>query len=122
MPLLSGDDAQAEGPNPLSSIRVRPVYPDWALAMRRCRAHLTDVVILGFRLTSARRLTFRRPTAGFRLTSARRLTFRRPTAGFRLTSARRLTFRRPTAGFAFTPHVAVAETAVTPLPSCVAAS
>ena len=68
MPLLSGDDVQAEGPNPSSSIRVRPVYPVWTLAMRRRRAHLTDVVILGFRLTSASRLTFRRPTAGFAFT------------------------------------------------------
>ena len=42
--------------------------------MRRRRAHLTDVVILGFRLG------FRRPTAGFRLTPPRRLAFRRAAA------------------------------------------
>ena len=58
-----GDDAPAEGPNPLSSIRVRPVYPGCVLAVRRRPTHHANVVILGFRLTPTRSLAFRRAAA-----------------------------------------------------------
>ena len=100
-----GDDVQAEGPNPLSSVRVRPTYPGYTLAGHRRPTHHANVAILGFRLTPARSLAFRRTPPGFRLTPARSLAFRRTPPGFRLMT-----------------HVAMAKTAVAPLPSPFAAS
>jgi len=100
-----GDDVQAEGPNPLSSVRVRPAYPGYTLAGNRRPTHHANITILGFRLTPLRSLAFRRPAARFRLTPACSLAFRRPAARFRLTT-----------------HVAMAKTAVAPLPSPFAAS
>lgn len=122
MPHLSGDDVQAEGPNPSSSIRVRPVYPDWTLAMRRRRTHVTDVVILGFRLTSAWPLAFRLTSARLSFPASRSLAFRRTSPGFRLAPAWPFTFRRPATRFRLTTRVAVPKTAVAPMPSPVAAS
>jgi hypothetical protein len=108
-----GDDVQTEGPNPLSSVRVRPVYSGYALAVRRCPTHHPNVAILGFRFTA---LVTRR------VKPARSLAFRRTPPGFRLAPARSFTFRRPAARFRLTPGVAVAKTAVVPPPSRVATS
>ena len=107
-----GDHMQTEGPNPLSSVWVRPVYPGYALTVRRCPTHHTNVAILGFRFTAA---------VARRVQPARRLAFRRTPARFRLTPARSFTFRRPATRFRFTTGVAVAKAAVAPLSSPFAA-